>query len=77
MIKSLAEMKTGEQGIIHEIKGGHYAQKNFDDLGIRVNKHITKISGMFMRGPVTVQIDNTKIAIGFGMASKIFVSIPE
>ena len=77
MIKSLVEMKSGDKGVIHEIKGGAYAQKNFDDLGIRVNKHITKISGMFMRGPVTIKIDNTKIAIGFGMASKVFVTLSE
>ena len=30
---------------------------------------------MFMRGPVTIQFDNTQVAIGFGMANKILVEI--
>jgi len=46
-------------------------------LGIRPGKKITKISSMLMRGPVTVQAGHTQIAIGFGMANKIFVELEE
>ena len=44
-------------------------------LGIRPGKRITKVSSMFMRGPVTIQIDNAQVGIGFGMASKIIVEL--
>jgi Fe2+ transport system protein FeoA len=32
---------------------------------------------MFMRGPVTIEIDRVQVAIGFGMASRIMVKIDE
>jgi len=44
-------------------------------LGIRPGKEITKISSMFMNGPVTIQIDRSQVAIGLGMAKKILISI--
>jgi Fe2+ transport system protein FeoA len=28
---------------------------------------------MLMRGPVTVQVEKTQVAIGFGMAAKILI----
>ncbi|MFC1994500.1 FeoA family protein [Chloroflexota bacterium] len=42
-------------------------------MGIIPGKRITKVSSMFMRGPVTIQIHNSQVAIGFGMADKIVV----
>jgi ferrous iron transport protein A len=56
-----------------DIKGGHGAIKRLQSMGIRPGKKITKVSSMFMRGPVTLQVDRTQIAIGHGMASKILV----
>jgi ferrous iron transport protein A len=40
-----------------------------------VGKKVTKVSAQLMRGPVTVRIDNSQVAIGFGMAKKILVEI--
>jgi Fe2+ transport system protein FeoA len=45
-------------------------------LGIRPGKKITKVSS-FRRGPVTVRIDNTHVAIGFGMADRIVVALDD
>jgi len=44
-------------------------------LGIRPGRRITKVSSMFMRGPVTVRMGQTQIAIGFGMANRILVEV--
>jgi ferrous iron transport protein A len=44
-------------------------------LGIRSGKRITKISSHFWRGPQTIEIDNLQVAIGFGMARKIFIEV--
>ena len=70
---TMDQMETGQTGKVIEILGGHGFKRRLQALGIRSGKSITKISSMFMRGPVTIQIDNTQIAIGFGMASKILV----
>ena len=55
--------------------GGHGLVNRLNALGIRPGKRITKVSAMFMRGPVTLQVDRAQIAIGFGMAGKIVVEV--
>lgn len=55
--------------------GGHGLAGRLNALGIRPGKRITKVSGMFMRGPMTVQVDRAQVAIGFGMAGKIVVEV--
>lgn len=77
MLKSLNDLHPGESGIVHEIRGGQGMISRLNALGIRTGKRITKISSMLLHGPVTVQIDRAKIAIGFGMAAKIFVEVGE
>ena len=58
-----------------DIHGGHGLVHRLESLGIRVGKKVTKVSAQLMRGPVTVRIDNSQVAIGFGMAKKILVEI--
>jgi ferrous iron transport protein A len=36
---------------------------------------VTKISSMLFHGPVTLRVNHTQVAIGFGMANKILVEI--
>lgn len=72
---SLAQMRAGQTGKIVEIDGGYGLVRKLDALGIRVGKEVTKISAQWMRGPVLVQQDNTQVALGFGMASKILVEL--
>jgi ferrous iron transport protein A len=70
-------MRPGQKGRIVEITGGCSLAGKLDALGIRPGKEITKISGQLMRGPVLFQHGNTRIAIGFGMASRVLVEIAE
>ena len=74
---SLAQMRAGQTGRIVEINGGYGLARKLDALGIRVGKEITKISEQWMRGPVLLRQDNTQLALGFGMASKVLVEINE
>jgi len=72
---SLVQMRPGQKGRIVEINGGYGLARRLDALGIRVGKEITKISGQLMRGPVLLRQDNTQVALGFGMASKVLVEV--
>ena len=74
---SLAQMRAGESGKIVKIDGGHGLLRKLDTLGIREGMEVTKVSGQWMRGPVLLQHKNTQAALGFGMASKIFVALPK
>ena len=72
---SLIEMRAGESGKIVEIDGGYGLFRKLDALGIRKGKEVTKVSGQWMRGPVLLQQNSTQAAIGFGMASRVFVEL--
>ena len=70
---NLAQMEIGETGKIIEVRGGLGLTRRLDALGVRPGKKVTKTSSTFFRGPVTLRIDNTQVAVGFGMARKIIV----
>jgi ferrous iron transport protein A len=69
----LTQLKEGESGLVMEIQGGYGLHGRLESLGIRVGKRVTKVSSQLMRGPVTLRVDNSQVAIGFGMARKILV----
>ena len=69
----LTRLEEGESGVVVEIQGGHGLVRRLESLGIRTGKKVTKVSSQFMRGPITVRIDNFQVAIGFGMARKVIV----
>jgi len=75
MIISLVDMKRGERGVVREIQGGMGATQRIQSMGIRIGKKIKKEEAHFWRGPQTVLVDNFKVAIGFGMASKIMIEV--
>jgi ferrous iron transport protein A len=72
---TLAEMKTGQTGTVVGVLGGHGFVQRLDALGIRLGKKVTKISSTLFHGPVTLKVDSTQVAVGFGMARKIIVEV--
>jgi len=72
---TVSQMRAGQSGRVVGIMGGRGLVNRLNSLGIRPGKRITKVSAMFMRGPVTLQIDRAQVAIGFGMARKILVEV--
>jgi ferrous iron transport protein A len=68
-------MGAGQSGIVVEVLGGQGMINRLSALGIRPGKRVTKVNSMFMRGPVTVQVGNSRVAIGFGMAKRIVVDL--
>ncbi len=75
MKKDLTQMREGEKGIIVEIQGGCGFLRRLEVLGIREGREVKKISAQLLRGPVIIQVGNTQIGLGFGMARKIFVEV--
>jgi len=73
--KNLVEMRQGEEGTVVGIQGGITLKKRLDAMCITPGANLLKISNSFLRGPVTVQIGNGRMALGFGMASKIILEI--
>ncbi len=72
---TLRQMRAGQSGTVVQVAGGRGMVSRLNALGIRPGRRITKVSSMFMRGPVTVRVSQSQIAIGFGMANRILVEV--
>jgi len=75
MTIDLTKMKVDEVGVVKEFAGGHNFLNRVQSMGIRPGKKIKKISSNFWCGPQTVEVDNVRVAIGWGMAKKIFIEV--
>jgi ferrous iron transport protein A len=74
-IKNLKDLRAGESGKIANVEGGWGVVRRLAALGIMPGKKITKISSSFIRGPITIEVNRVQIAIGFGMAKRIFIEV--
>ncbi len=72
---TLNQIEVGQTAKVIQIRGGMGLTRRLEALGIRPGKQVTKVSSMLFRGPVTLKLGNTQLAIGFGMASKIVVEV--
>ena len=73
----LSKMEKGKSGLIQEIYGGYGFVRRMESLNVRVGKRITKLSSVFRRGPITIRVDHTQLALGFGMASRIMIEVQD
>jgi len=71
----LNEMRRGQHGIVQEIHGGEVLTRRLSSMGIRPGSRITKISTMLLGGPIVVSINRRHVALGAGMAGKVFVTL--
>ena len=82
MKKPLTDMNSGEKGRVTEILSGHGHSPHTESrsvlhlkhLGLQVGKELLVITRQPF-GPVVIEIDETEIAIGRGMAGKICVEV--
>jgi Fe2+ transport system protein FeoA len=82
MKKPLTDMNRGEKGTVSEILSGrghspHTESKSvlhLKHLGLQVGTELLVITRQPF-GPVVIEIDDTEIAIGRGMAGKICVEV--
>ena len=71
----LTQLNQGQTAVIINIRGGYGLSRRLETMGIKPGVMITKVSSQLMRGPITLRVGNSQIAIGFGMARKIIVKI--
>ncbi len=70
---ALSELKNGQSGKIHFIRGGHNVLQRLLDMGLTPNTKITLLKAAPFDGPIEVSVRGSKLAIGRGIASKVFV----
>jgi len=82
MLVPLTSLKEGESGIIASINtnprgrgAGRGFQKRLMDMGLTPGTKITVIKSAPFRGPIEVYVRGSRLALGRGMAARIFVEI--
>lgn len=71
----LTKLKTGQSGVVAGLDAGGGAAHRLEAMGVRLGKTVKKVSGMFFRGPVTIQVGHTQVSIGHGMAEKVLIEV--
>jgi len=72
---SLNTVETGQVVEVAQILGGAGVICRLNSMGIEVGTKIKKNSSKLTNGPIIVEVKDTQIAIGRGIAEKIFVKI--
>lgn len=70
---TLNQMKDGQEAVVAEIAGAAGLVEKLTSMGIRPGKRITRFCSMFLRGPITVRVDNVQVSLGRGLADKVMV----
>lgn len=69
---SLIQLANGTSAKISKLQGGRQIIGKLKAMGIMPGTVIVKKSASMMKGPVVIEIGATQLAIGYGMAGKIF-----
>ena len=69
----ITALKAGEIGTIMWVDAGTKASKRLADLGLTTGTRVTLVKSTSFSGPVRVAVRGTSLALGRGVASKVFV----
>ncbi len=70
--RRLTEIDTGISVIIVKFEGGGAFKEKLISMGILPGKEIEVLSSR-KNGPVVIKVNDTRLALGHGMAQKIYV----
>jgi len=68
-------MRREQKGKVAEVAGGKGLENRLMSMNVYRGKEITMLSHSVLRGPVTIKVGNSVIALGHGMAGKIIVEL--
>jgi ferrous iron transport protein A len=72
---ALDTVEVRKQVRVIVIDGGHKVRAHLNTLGIHVGDWLTVVERAPFRGPVLVEINGTRLALGRGVASKVQVEV--
>jgi DtxR family Mn-dependent transcriptional regulator len=72
---ALSELKEGQCGRVFFIRGGHNVLQRLLDMGLTPSTSISVIKAAPFEGPVEILVRGSRLALGRGIASKVFVDM--
>ena len=74
---AVGNLEQGQTGKISLIRGGYNLINRLLDMGLEPGAEICAVRVTPANGPVEVSVGNSKVTLGKGMASKVFVDLEE
>jgi DtxR family Mn-dependent transcriptional regulator len=71
----IGDLKTGQCGKISFIRGGHNLLQRLLDMGLTPGTKICIVRVAPLGGPVELSVRSSKLALGKGIAAKVFVDV--
>ena len=72
--RTLSAVRSGEHVRIHRIRGGHHFLSRLATLGFTPGARLRVVQN-YGRGPIIVNLRDTRVALGRGEAAKIEVEL--
>ncbi len=78
---ALTALKKGEMGIVISMKSGHRRGRGFEkrlmDMGLTPGTLVMVVKSVPFHGPMEIRVRGSRLALGRGMAERIFVEKKE
>jgi ferrous iron transport protein A len=72
---TLSEARDGQTGIIVSVLGGNMSAKRLADMGLIQGTAVKIIRRTLFSGPVQIEVCGSRLVLGKGLASKIFIEL--
>lgn len=69
----LTALLEGQRGVVSFLSGGTSACRRLADMGLTPGTEVEVLKSALFRGPLMVRVRDTTLAVGRGLASRIFV----
>ena len=70
---SLVDMHEGEKGIMTHTNGGIGAMRRLAEMGLTPGCEVKLVRKCSFHGPVEIEVRGACLALGYGLALKVFV----
>jgi ferrous iron transport protein A len=75
MMMALDSVGVRKQVRVIAIDGGHGVRSHLNTLGVHIGDWLTVVERAPFRGPVLVEMNGSRVALGRGIAAKVHVEI--
>jgi len=72
-VTSLISLCEGEKGILTKAVGGFGLVRRLAEMGLTPGVEVTILRKCPFRGPLQIEVRGVALALGYGIASKVFV----
>jgi len=77
LLTELSNLKPGERGRVNFVRGGTKACQRLLDMGLTRGTEVEVVNAAPFDGPIEVRVRGTSLALGRGLAKKVFVDVED